>query len=79
MMPDRTLEKVSQLAEAPIEAVFTDPSYGKVRAICMWILIFSFFFFLFSDFCLLSVSVWCLLSGLKLWTTSTSSLNVERP
>ncbi|KAB2610214.1 polyribonucleotide nucleotidyltransferase 2 [Pyrus ussuriensis x Pyrus communis] len=29
MMPDRTLEKVSQLAEAPIEAVFTDPSYGK--------------------------------------------------
>ncbi|KAL5793213.1 hypothetical protein ACOSP7_001807 [Xanthoceras sorbifolium] len=29
MISDRTLEKVSNLAEAPIEAVFTDPSYGK--------------------------------------------------
>lgn len=29
MMSDRTLEKVKTLAEAPIEAVFTDPSYGK--------------------------------------------------
>ncbi|KAJ7970811.1 Polyribonucleotide nucleotidyltransferase [Quillaja saponaria] len=29
MLSDRTLEKVSDLAEAPIEAVFTDPSYGK--------------------------------------------------
>lgn len=29
MMPDRTLEKVGKLAEAPIEAVFTDPTYGK--------------------------------------------------
>lgn len=30
MISDRTMEKVSNLAEAPIEAVFTDPSYGKV-------------------------------------------------
>ncbi|KAK7271660.1 hypothetical protein RJT34_27740 [Clitoria ternatea] len=29
MLSDKTLEKVSNLAEAPIEAVFTDPSYGK--------------------------------------------------
>ncbi|CAL2250546.1 unnamed protein product [Prunus armeniaca] len=29
MMPDRTLEKVGKLAEVPIEAVFTDPTYGK--------------------------------------------------
>ncbi|KAF8010963.1 hypothetical protein BT93_J1559 [Corymbia citriodora subsp. variegata] len=29
MISDRTLEKVRDLAEAPIEAVFTDPSYGK--------------------------------------------------
>lgn len=29
MLSDKTLEKVSNLAEAPIKAVFTDPSYGK--------------------------------------------------
>ncbi|XP_054817593.1 polyribonucleotide nucleotidyltransferase 2, mitochondrial isoform X1 [Prosopis cineraria] len=29
MLLDNTLEKVSNLAEAPIEAVFTDPNYGK--------------------------------------------------
>ncbi|KAK2661727.1 hypothetical protein Ddye_000301 [Dipteronia dyeriana] len=29
MISDRTLENVSSLAEASIEAVFTDPSYGK--------------------------------------------------
>ncbi|XP_044466313.1 polyribonucleotide nucleotidyltransferase 2, mitochondrial isoform X2 [Mangifera indica] len=29
MISDRTLEKVSNLAAVPIEAVFTDPSYGK--------------------------------------------------
>ncbi|KAK7316457.1 hypothetical protein VNO77_35505 [Canavalia gladiata] len=29
MLSDKTLEKVSNLAEAPIEAVFTDPAYGK--------------------------------------------------
>ncbi|XP_062151411.1 polyribonucleotide nucleotidyltransferase 2, mitochondrial [Alnus glutinosa] len=29
MVSDGTLEKVRNLAEAPIEAVFTDPSYGK--------------------------------------------------
>ncbi|KAF3444628.1 hypothetical protein FNV43_RR14321 [Rhamnella rubrinervis] len=29
MMSDRTMEKVRELAEAPIEAVFTDPTYGK--------------------------------------------------
>lgn len=31
MVSDRTLEKVRNLAEAPIEAIFTDPSYGKVH------------------------------------------------
>lgn len=31
LMPERTLEKVAQLAEAPIEEVFTDPKYGKVH------------------------------------------------
>lgn len=30
MVSDSTVEKVTKLAEAPIEAVFTDPSYGKV-------------------------------------------------
>jgi hypothetical protein len=30
MLSDQTLEKVSSMAAAPIEAVFTDPSYGKV-------------------------------------------------
>lgn len=30
MMSNKTLEKVSNLAQAPIEAVFTDPTYGKV-------------------------------------------------
>lgn len=29
MLSDKTLEKVSNMAEAPIEAVFTDPTYGK--------------------------------------------------
>ncbi|XP_062010169.1 polyribonucleotide nucleotidyltransferase 2, mitochondrial [Rosa rugosa] len=29
LMLERTLEKVAQLAEAPIEEVFTDPKYGK--------------------------------------------------
>ncbi|XP_057758466.1 polyribonucleotide nucleotidyltransferase 2, mitochondrial [Arachis stenosperma] len=29
MLSDRTMEKVSSMAAAPIEAVFTDPSYGK--------------------------------------------------
>lgn len=33
MMSDRTMEKVRELAEAPIEAVFTDPTYGKVHAV----------------------------------------------
>lgn len=33
MMADRTMEKVRELAEAPIEAVFTDPTYGKVLAV----------------------------------------------
>lgn len=32
MISDRTLEKVSNLAAVPIEAVFTDPSYGKVHS-----------------------------------------------
>lgn len=30
MLSDKTLEKVTNLAEAPIKAVFTDPTYGKV-------------------------------------------------
>ncbi|OVA19859.1 Exoribonuclease [Macleaya cordata] len=29
MVTERTLEKVKSLAEAPLEAVFTDPKYGK--------------------------------------------------
>lgn len=29
MVTDRTLEKIRSLAESPIEAVFTDPTYGK--------------------------------------------------
>ncbi|KAL6960569.1 Polyribonucleotide nucleotidyltransferase 2, mitochondrial [Sarracenia purpurea var. burkii] len=29
MVSERTLDKIRQLAEAPIEAVFTDPTYGK--------------------------------------------------
>lgn len=29
MMSDATLEKIRKLSEAPIEAVFTDPTYGK--------------------------------------------------
>lgn len=36
MISDRTLEKVINLAEAHIEAVFTDPSYGKVHTICVY-------------------------------------------
>lgn len=31
MVSDRMLEKVRELTEARIEAVFTDPSYGKVH------------------------------------------------
>lgn len=34
MVTGATLEKVSNLAAAPIEAVFTDPSYGKVHVDC---------------------------------------------
>lgn len=30
MISDRTLEKIQSLAKAPIEAVFTDSTYGKV-------------------------------------------------
>lgn len=33
MLSDRTLERVRELAEAPIEAVFTDPTYGKVHIV----------------------------------------------
>ncbi|ESW23003.1 hypothetical protein PHAVU_004G011100 [Phaseolus vulgaris] len=29
MLSDKTMEKVSNIAEAPIKAVFTDPTYGK--------------------------------------------------
>ncbi|KAL5540637.1 hypothetical protein UlMin_043212 [Ulmus minor] len=29
MISDKTLEKVRELAESPIEAIFTDPTYGK--------------------------------------------------
>jgi len=32
MLSDKTLEKVADLAATRIESVFTDPSYGKVRA-----------------------------------------------
>lgn len=35
MLSDKTLEKVSNLAEAPIIDVFTDPSYGKVLLFCL--------------------------------------------
>lgn len=40
MLSESTMEKVTSMAEEPIKAVFTDPSYGKV-------LIFSLSFFLF--------------------------------
>lgn len=30
MISDRTMKRVRELAEAPIEAVFTDSTYGKV-------------------------------------------------
>lgn len=30
LMTEKTLEKITSLTEAPIEAVFTDPTYGKV-------------------------------------------------
>lgn len=36
LISDRTLEKVGNLAEAPIESVFTDPSYGKVHTISVY-------------------------------------------
>lgn len=36
MVSDRTLEKVGGLAAASIEAVFTDPSYGKVLIYFLW-------------------------------------------
>lgn len=32
MVSDRTIEKVHKLAAAPIETVFTDPTYGKVHS-----------------------------------------------
>lgn len=32
MISEKTLEKVTELAATRIESVFTDPSYGKVRA-----------------------------------------------
>lgn len=31
MVTERTFEKIENLAKEPIEAVFTDPTYGKVR------------------------------------------------
>lgn len=30
LVSERTMEKIRSLSEAPIEAIFTDPSYGKV-------------------------------------------------
>ena len=36
MISEGTLEKVKNLAEAPIESVFTDPSYGKVHTISFY-------------------------------------------
>lgn len=30
MVSDDTFEKIRSLSESPIEAVFTDPTYGKV-------------------------------------------------
>ena len=30
LMTEKTLEKISTLAAEPIEAVFSDPTYGKV-------------------------------------------------
>lgn len=30
MLSDKTMDKVRNIAEEPIKAVFTDPTYGKV-------------------------------------------------
>lgn len=57
LMPERTLEKVAQLAEAPIEEVFTDPKYGKVHIIIFW----THLFHKCLSFCMHGTSVWNLI------------------
>lgn len=36
MVSEQTFEKVRNLAEEPIEAIFTDPSYGKVNTFLLY-------------------------------------------
>lgn len=69
MLSDKTLEKVSIMAEAPIEAVFTDPTYGKVFYSSSLV----FFLFMFCESQML-----CLLIILLLCYIFCSSLNVEK-
>jgi len=43
MLSDKTMEKVSNIAEAPIKDVFTDPTYGKVFYSSSLVFLFNMF------------------------------------
>lgn len=61
------MDKVTNIAEEPIKAVFTDPTYGKV--------VYSFsLIFLFSMFC----GSWCFFSILHLDDLLCTFLQFER-
>lgn len=64
MASDATYEKIRSFTEASIEAVFTDPTYGKVcakKAVLCGIVIISFRFYSYDHLCLFS------LNGEKRW------------
>lgn len=65
LISERTLEKVGNLAEAPIESVFTDPSYGKVHTISVYGKFYDFGGFILLPFSIsththksVCVSIW---------------------
>lgn len=45
MVSEKTLEKIRNLAKEPIEAVFTDPSYGKVDTVLQYDILKPYVFF----------------------------------
>jgi hypothetical protein len=48
LISDKSFEKIKSLSEAPIEEVFTDPTYGKVpSSVSVYHFPLFYFFFLF--------------------------------
>ena len=62
MVSKETIEKIRNLAEAPIEAVFTDPTYGKVCKMIIGSSVFEFQMKLYNYISLLPHLLICCIS-----------------